>query len=290
MLDADMLGVTVGETSMQLETLLKRPNALPSAPKTVRQLMGTFGREDVDVILVARLVQEDPVLVARLLKTANSAYFGLRRSVGTVSEAINVLGVTKVRALVVAAALDQGFQCVCGVNLGQFWRYSMNTAKLSHQIAAPTRVDEDTAFTAGLVHGIGELVMHVGMPEAMTELDLSVPMLDLRRCAAQQDRFGYSFAQVGAALAAEWKFPKEMIGAIEYQASPFGDGVHEPIAGVLHIASWRTRAQELSLGGDALVHTYPDTVGVHLGLDPDILIGDDMLLAATQDAPPAPVA
>ena len=70
-----------------------------------------------------------------------------------------------------------------GVNLNQFWRYSLNTANLSRYIALPIRIDENTAFTAGLIHGIGELVMHVGMPEAMIDLDRSVPMLDLKRSA-----------------------------------------------------------------------------------------------------------
>lgn len=260
---------------MQLEKLLKRPNALPSAPKTVRKLMDSFGKEEVDCLLVAKLLEDDPVLVAKLLKTANSAYFGLRRSVGSVGEAIHVMGLSKVRALVIAAALEQGFGCVAGVNLSQFWRYSLNTARRSHFLALPIQLDEDTAFTAGLVHGIGELVMHAGMPEAMTELDRSVPMLDLKRSDAERSVFGYSFAEVGAALASEWRFPKPMIEAIEHQGAPFGKDAHEPIAGVVHLASWRSRAEELSLGGEALINTYPSSVGLVLGVDPDIVIGEE---------------
>lgn len=261
---------------MQLDKLLKLPNALPTAPKTVRKLMDSFRQEEVDCVLIARLIDEDPVLVARLLKTANSAFFGLRRTVGCVSEAVNVLGLTKVRALVVAAALDQGFRCVSGVNLNQFWRYSLNTANLSHVLALPIQVDEGAAFTAGLVHGIGELVMHAGMPEAMVDLDQRVPMLALNRPQAERDLFGYSFAEVGAALASEWHFPSSMIDAIEHQVRPFDKDVHEPIAGVVHIASWRSRAEELSLGGDALIKTYPGSVGLVLGIQPDILVGEDV--------------
>jgi len=261
---------------MQLEKLLKLPNALPTAPKTVRKLMDSFRQEEVDCVLIAELIDEDPVLVARLLKTANSAFFGLRRTVGSVSEAVNVLGLTKVRALVVAAALDQGFRCVSGVNLNQFWRYSLNTANLSHVLALPIQVDEGAAFTAGLVHGIGELVMHAGMPEAMVDLDRRVPMLDLHRPQAERDLFGYSFAEVGAALASEWCFPSSMIEAIEHQVLPFGQDVHEPIAGIVHIASWRSRAEELSLGGAELVKTYPGSVGLALGIQPDILVGEDV--------------
>jgi len=165
-----------------------------------------------------------------------------------VSEAVNVLGLTKVRALVVAAALDQGFRCVTCVNLNQFWRYSLNTANLSHVLALPIQVDEGAAFTAGLVHGTGELVMHAGMPEAMVDLDWRVLMLDLARPQAERDLFGYSLAEVGVALASEWCCLSSMIDAIEYLGLPFGQDVFESIAGVVHIASWRWRAEELSPG------------------------------------------
>ena len=159
---------------MNLEKLLKQPNALPSAPKVVRQLIETFEQEDVDVMKAASYIESDPVLTAKLLKMANSAFFGLNRNVTTARDAISVLGLIKVRALVIAAALGDGFHMVGSVNMGQFWRYSLNTANLSRYLALPIKIDENTAFTAGLIHGIGELMMHIGMPEAMIDLDLSL--------------------------------------------------------------------------------------------------------------------
>lgn len=260
---------------MQLEQLLKRPHALPTVPKIVRQLMDSFGQENVDAVQVARLIEDDPVLATRLLKTANSAYFGLRRPVGSVAEAVHVMGLTKVRALVIGAALDQGFRGVPGVDLNQFWRYSMSTAQRSHTLARPIQVDAGAAFTAGLVHGIGELVMHTGMPEAMVDLNQSVPMLDLLRPQAEQERFGFSFAEVGAALASEWRFPTSMVEAIGHQGQPFGHNVHDPIAGVVHLAAWRSRAEELALGSEAQAQTFPAAVGRVLGIELDIVVGED---------------
>ncbi len=261
---------------MQLEKLLKQPNALPSAPKVVRQLIETFEQEDVDVMKAAAFIESDPVLTAKLLKLANSAFFGLNRNVTTARDAISVLGLIKVRALVIAAALGDGFHMVGGVNMNQFWRYSLNTANISRYLALPIKIDENTAFTAGLIHAIGELVMHMGMPEAMIDLDRSVPMLDLKRAKAERGLFGYSYADVGAALAREWKFPKKMVNAIEHQVAPFDNDVYEPIAGVIHIANWRARAEELSLGSEGLINTYPDAIGLVLGVDPDIVIGEEI--------------
>lgn len=261
---------------MQLEKLLKQPSALPAAPKVVRRLISTFDQEEVDMVQVAALIEEDPVLTAKMLKTANSAFFGLTRTVYSAREALNVMGLIKVRALVIAAAFGDSFHAVGSINLNQFWRYNMNTANLARYIALPIRIDENTAFTSGLIHNIGELVMHVGMPEAMIDLERSVPLLDLKRATAEKALFGYSYAEVGAALAREWHFPKRMINAIEHQRAPFENEVYEPIAGVLHIASWRARAEEQHMRSELLINTYPDTVGLVLGIDPDIVVGEDI--------------
>jgi HD-like signal output (HDOD) protein len=261
---------------MRLEKLIKQPSALPAAPKIAQRLITTFDQEEVDMLQVAALIEEDPVLTAKMLRTANSAFFGLTRSVSTAREAINVMGLIKVRALVIAAAFGESFHCVGSVNMNQFWRYSMNSANLARYIALPIRIDENTAFTSGLIHKIGELVMHVGMPEAMIDLERSVPMLDLKRAAAERALFGYNYAEVGAALAREWHFPKRMINAIEHQCAPFENNVYEPIAGVVHIASWRARAEEGRMRSELLINTYPDPVGLVLGIDPDIIVGEEI--------------
>jgi HD-like signal output (HDOD) protein len=274
---------------MQIEKLLKQPQALPSAPKVVRKLIETFEQEDVDMLQAAMYIESDPVLTAKLLKLANSSFFGLHRAVNNARDAISVMGLIKVRALVIGAAMGDCFHMVGSVNLNQFWRYSLNTANLSRYLALPIKIDENTAFTAGLIHGIGELVMHVGMPEAMIDLDRSVPMLDLKRATAERGLFGYSYADVGAALAREWNFPKKMINAVEHQNAPFDNEVYEPIAGVIHIASWRARAEELALGCDGLINTYPDPIGLVLGIDPDTVIAEEIPSLTKQGAEKAEV-
>lgn len=276
--------LNAGRSIMRIEKLLKQPNALPSPPKVVRRLIATFDQEEVDIMQVAALIEEDPVLTAKLLKMANSAFFGLSRTVTSAREAVNVMGLIKVRALVIAASLGQSFHSVGSVNMNLFWRYSMNSANLARYIALPIRIDESTAFTSGLIHKIGELVMHVGMPEAMLDLERSVPLLDLKRSAAEKALFGYNYAEVGAALTQEWHFPKRMINAIEHQCAPFDNDVYEPIAGVVHIASWRARAEEGHLRSEMLINTYPDPVGLVLGIDPDIVVGEDIPALTKIDA------
>lgn len=271
------------EVTLRLDILMKQPLSLPTVPKIAAKLISTFDQDEVDLNDVARSIGTDPVLTAKLLKMANSSFFGLSRAASNVNDAINVLGLVKVRALVIGAILDVCFHSVPGMKLEQFWRYSLNTAVLARSICLPLRIDENTAFTAGLLHGIGELIMHAGMPEAMSELDQHVDPLALRRGEAETAMFGYTFADVGASLARNWKFPKRIVDAIEHQLTPFENGNYEPISGAIHLAAWRCRAEEVSLGGKQLVNTYPDAIGIALGVDPDSLLGDVSIVRLTAE-------
>jgi HD-like signal output (HDOD) protein len=96
---------------------------------------------------------------------------------------------------------------VLGLDLKQFWRYSLNAAVSAKWIAKKTKENTDFAFTIGMMHGIGQLVIHSAMAEQAMALDKIAGPLDARRLDAEQASFGYTFADVGAELARRWKFP-----------------------------------------------------------------------------------
>ncbi|MEY2952085.1 MAG: hypothetical protein RLZZ401_172 [Pseudomonadota bacterium] len=259
---------------MRLEQLLQQPQALPTVPELALKLIETIDQEAVNTRDLAHLISGDPVLLAKLLKQANSAFFGLARKVTTAQDAVAMLGFAQVRALVLGNIMDNSFSTVSGVRLEQFWRYSFNTANMARYVASQIEIDLNTAFTVGVVHSIGELVMHVGMPQDMEAMDAVVAPLAIRRAEVEFATFGYTYADVGAALAHDWKFPPSIVNAIAHQRAPFGGEVYEPMAGVIHMAAWRARAAELRHTRIDMIHTYPDEVGELLQLDPDLLMED----------------
>ena len=158
---------------MELQALLASEVALPSIPRVVALLLHELDQEDPDLRKVSQLISTDPALTARLLQLANSAYFHLSRRVNGVAEALALLGLNQVRPLVAAAAVGGAFKSVPGISLPQFWRYSLDTAKISRTLAGVVRQNQSAAFTAGLIHAVGELVLHVGMPAEMAALNKS---------------------------------------------------------------------------------------------------------------------
>lgn len=261
---------------MRLEELLRQPHALPVVPELAARLIQTFDQAEVDLSHIATEIERDPAMAARLLQQANSSFFRLLRPVATVRDAVMVLGLNKVRALVIGAALNASFHAVSGVNLDRFWHFSFAAATVARLVCTPRRLDENLAFTAALLHGVGELVMHMGMPETMLAIDQKVDVFELDRARAEYLALGYSYAEAGGALAQHWRLPRLLADAIGQHADPLEHDPIDPLAVVVHLASWRARVLVHGNRREDLIHTYPDAMGEVLGLDPDLLVDPEL--------------
>ena len=104
---------------------------------------------------------------------------------------------------------------------------------------------------------------------------MGTPPLDLRRADAERMVLGYTYAEVGAGMAEKWQFPTSIVSALKHQTAPFEGEVYDALGGVLHLASWRARAEEIQLDERGLVATFPDMIGLSLGLDLDSVLGKD---------------
>jgi HD-like signal output (HDOD) protein len=260
---------------MELNELLASQFNLPSIPKVVALLLSELDREEPDLKKITQLISTDPALTTRLLQISNSGFFQLSKTVNSVSESLAILGLSHVRSMAAAAASSASFKGVPGINLQQFWNYSLDVAKVSRSLAGVVRQNQQAAFTGGLIHAVGELAMHLAMPVEMGALDHHAPPLDLRRAKAEMQALDYCYAQVSAGYARKWQFPQPIVDALEHQCEPFEKNVYEPLAGVIHLATWRARARQAGLTQRALAVTFPGEVGEVLGLDIDMVLQQD---------------
>lgn len=224
---------------------------------------------------LSQLFGTDPALAARLLELANSPTFQLPGQIAGIPEALALLGTAQLRTLVTSAPLGTTSRSVPGVNMQQFWRYSLNTAKLARSLAGIVHHNQIAAYTAGLLHALGELVIHLAYPEKAQSVNTLVAPFDLRRDKIEQRIFGYSYGQVTAGCARRWQLPEVVIDALQHQHAPFDNKVYEPLAGVIHLAAWRARAREAELNEKELAVSFPGEVGLALGLDIDMVLQQD---------------
>lgn len=271
---------------MDLPRLLESPGALPSIPRVVALALNELDQKAPDLMRVSALLADEPVMTARLLQVANSARYQLSQRIGSVAQALAVLGLTEVREMLLQAAIASAFRRVGDIDMRQFWRYSMNTARLTRQLAhSRTRLlrhSTASPYTIGLVHALGELVMQRGLPLEMAALNQQCGVFSPERAQVEQARLGYSYAQVGAGFARAWHLPPELTLVVEQHDAPFSRGSSEALAGMLHMAAWRCRARETGYTESDLAQTYPEVAALALRLQLEEVLSLDPVAWASE--------
>ena len=253
---------------MDIQTLLDQPGKLPTVPKVTQKLIESFSDEDASIDDIARQIAADPALTAKLLRLANSAYFHVSRTIGTVDDALRMLGFVMVRNLVLGNGMVAAFRNTPGLDLKQFWRHNLYTACAARWLARKGRGNGDLAFTLGLMHGIGQLQMHAVAPAAMAPLDARMSVLAPGRAELEKAELGFHYADVSAELAKLWNFPKPLIDALRSVPEPLAAAEFSDAAGWVYMGAWRARIEVLGLQADDPACAYPTDLGDRMGLGP----------------------
>jgi len=261
---------------MTLQDLLATDTLIPSLPEAVNRILVELQAEEPDLRRVNELLSGEVGLTVRILRLVNSARYSPGGSrIGTIEAATAMLGLTATRQLVQAAAVGGAFKGVPGVDMTEFWRHSLDVAKIAQSLADEFRLDKGIAFTAGLLHGTGDLVLKMAMPDrASLRPDFAT---DDSRYEAQIADLGYAYPEVGAAFASRWLFPETIAEAIRHQCDPQG-GDDQTLSSLLYLSCWSARAHELDIEGTALFDTFPHGVAEAIGLTDTQRLCDDKVI------------
>lgn len=232
---------------MHLDALLANTDRLPSLPKVVQELVIAFDKPEADVNHIAALIGSDPALAIKILKVANSAFFRRSRSISSIKEAAVFMGLHTVRLLVMGAGMVGAVRFLDRDARTQFWRYSLHTAVSARYFARLLQLDADAAFTAGLIHAIGQPLMRELLEDDLAAVDEAAVFYDEQRAALERLALGYAYPDVGAALAESWHFPPQVAMAIRAAPAPFDNSPFSPLGACVHlgmrVASGSERAE-----------------------------------------------
>lgn len=156
---------------MEIEKLFAQLHTLPSIPKVAQDLIGQFDNPSSSLEAIARNIEKDPVISAKILRLANSARFKGARESTSIEDAAMRLGFNTMRTLVLASAVTGAFTAPASFNLKGFWLKSFQVASIARVLAKQTGQDPEVAFTTGLMHNIGELLIQTGAPELVDSLN-----------------------------------------------------------------------------------------------------------------------
>lgn len=232
-------------TPVDLPTVLAGARALPTLPQIVPQILATLEDEQSAADTLAARINTDPTVVARLLAAANSSAFGFPMRVDSTRQAILVLGLEKVRTITLATAIIDPYRLdATGYDAHRLWLHSLGVAVCAQTVAEFVGRPPEGAFTAGLLHDIGQLLMVNVAPERYAQATQRVREHGESIAQAERAVFGFDHAEVGGRLAREWRLPPEITEGIE--------GHHDPEAGdfgeagdIVHLAEVLAHALDL---------------------------------------------
>lgn len=265
---------------MKLDDLFEKNHLLPTIPKVVQELIDSFERENIDIGDIARKVSLDQVLSAKVLRLANSSYYGLPRQVGSVDEAIKVMGFNSLRTLVVASGVSGAFIATPGLDRKAFWRKTLLVGNYAKWLAKQAKANPEMSFTAGLMHAIGQLLMHITLPNESARIVKAVAAGG-RRVAVEEVEIGVNHCEIGAELARRWNFPEPIQFAIQNYDNPLRSSPFSVLAGLVNIAVFLVEAQLKKSNLQTLSADFPQELAARLGLDVDKVVAtlpniDDM--------------
>lgn len=267
--------------TISIEDIVSRTPDLPTIPATAVRVMKETQNANSSAASIARILSTDQALSARVLRLANSAYYGLSRRVNELQEGVVVLGMRTVKNLAaVAATYPWMSRSVSGYCLGpeQLWSHSFGTAIGAQLVAQKSRkCAPDVAFTAGLLHDIGKVALSIWIENKIQAIKLYA----VRECipfdAAERKVLGYDHCQVGAYLARSWNLPDEIEHACLFHHRPDASENPSFVTDCVHIGDYMTSMMGFGLGGDGTHYAVSEKAFERLGIsegDLDILTND----------------
>jgi len=226
-------------------------DSLPSAPEIAQRMLVAINRDDVSLRQLVVLIERDQALAARLLRLANSALFAVRTKVTAIGQAVTLLGFARVRDLVLGLSVWGALEAKGGVAgrryRKQMWLHASLVASAAKLLAERVRTDASQAFTAGLLHDVGKLVLGLRLGESYWALLDDAP--DQGGAAAvEMEAFGCTHATVGGWLLQLWGMPPSLVDPVALHADPLTADQGLDLVAVVAVADRLVRSTDGTSG------------------------------------------
>ena len=194
---------------------------LPTIPRVVQQVAAALQDPDVDARKIAQVLSQDPVLSAKVLRLANSSFFGGQRSMASIDAAVALIGTQALGRLVLAGGVASSFGAVPGIDLPTFWRDSLVTATAAQRLAPRLGAEVEEAYVSGLLHGTGHLILCKTYPDIADFVFTGYAAVRGAELAAiEAENFGIDHPAVGALWVETIGFPQPVADTIRNVAQP----------------------------------------------------------------------
>ncbi|MEZ4388090.1 MAG: HDOD domain-containing protein [Candidatus Krumholzibacteriia bacterium] len=210
---------------------------LPPMPQVASEVLALLAQPESSLKDLTGVLSRDPALVARLIKVSNSSLYGGYQQTGSLDQAIVRLGTRTTRSVVVAASTRTLFplnRTRVGLLGRELWRHAVHTGLAARRVAEFTRrADPDEAFTAGVLHDLGKVIILLNRPDEFADVHRQLEAGTRDSIDAERERLGYDHGLVGERLLEAWGMPGNLVAVARWHHDPAGAGAQAPLVQVV---------------------------------------------------------
>ena len=231
--------------------------SLPALPTIIAKMIELIDNPRTSASQLTKLISTDQVLTAKILKLANSAFYGFPRRIGTVNLAIVVLGFDTIKDLGLSVSIIDRFKqrdTNSSFDMSRFWEHSIACGVIAKLLARNVRIRiTGEMFVAGLLHDIGKLVLSQYFSKEFEEISDRILQYGESFHQAEHKVLGTGHAVIGSWLAEKWNLPAQLVETIAFHHDPENAPAHSQIAAVIQFADYLCKWRGIGYSGDSVI-------------------------------------
>jgi len=233
-------------------------DSIPTPARIVGEVIRTAYDADSSAADLAAVIERDPTLTAKILKIANSAYYGAATNITSLKRSVVVLGFDTIKELVTTVATVHYFfrsESASKIDLVGLWQHSVGTAKATQLLSSRLNKERpDVMYTVGLLHDIGKILLALSFPDNYMDVISMVKKKKFRLLHAEQILLNTDHSMIGKVLCDLWNLPQALSDAILFHHEPMelnnGDRM---MAKLINIGDYMCRKAEIGFAGDYII-------------------------------------
>ncbi len=250
---------------LTIEKLFDQIHKVPQIPEVVRELIAQVNNPDFDFAEIAKNVEKEQVIAMKVLRLVNSAHFGFSRKFSSIDEAVVMLGMGQLKTLIIASGIVSSVSEIPGIDMKEFWADSFLTASYAKWLTdQKIPADSEMVYTAGLIRGLGIVLIHLADAKVANEIDQHVKAGE-NRAEYERKRLGFTSQEACAALCERWKFADELVDTIKKSADPLKDDEVSLPACAVYLGHYISQAKRDNQTEESIIQSIPLKAWQQLG-------------------------
>jgi len=221
-----------------------------------------------------KIISEDSALALRLLRIANSALYNFPSEIDTINKAITIIGQKQLSEIILSCSIVSMFDGISqeSVNMKDFWAHSIAVATTARLLAFYRRESNiERAFTAGLLHDIGRLIIFLEVPDQAKEILTQSAESDALLHTIELDVLGFDHSRLGGMLLKKWKLPDRIVSSVAYHHTPAATKGDLVGPSLIHIADIISHTLKFGSTGERFIPKLNPKAWDALALNTDII-------------------